>query len=112
MSSRPTFIKQTEHYNVTRQLVREHAATPWVWVEPVAAGGKTHYAVHGANHEQDVPPFAIEVYQEGRLQRYEASNAAVLELASLPETARVSAVRAQMAISQVAERPARAMAMP
>ena len=86
------------------QIGRALAEHPHVWIEAhpsrpdpglrLAQPDPISYAVHASAKGADVPPFAIEVYEQGALARYEVNRQRIQELAAMTESERQTVIRA------------------
>lgn len=105
----PDYNEARKHLQVAMQK------SPFAWVEAIpmpqdvvvwpARPNDTAYAIHSAQNERDVPPFAIEVYEQGALSRYETDRQKITELAQMPELDRQSILRALDAHVEIRQNP-------
>jgi hypothetical protein len=99
-----------------RAFIKGEADKPFTWVEAVPSidpGSVIGYAVHTGQID-DVPPFAIEVYEFGALRSYEIEKDNIVAWSTMSEQDRQVSLRALQAqatldaaaVTSLASRPA------
>lgn len=104
MEARSTRKAQSDNYFEARKAMQQKlAAAPFSWLEVVEGkiADSVEYVIHASTKEASVPPFAVEVYTEGRLQSYETDRAKLLEKSVMPEEMRQRIVNSQLAAAAV-----------
>lgn len=88
-----------EARNAILARVKTGLGPQFMWLEVVEgkAADSMDYVIHASDDRNRVPPFAIEVYDGGRLDRYEVNREAIREFAIMPEELRKRIVLSQRA---------------
>lgn len=107
MENRPSRKAQSDDYFTCSAALKSDRLKDFkfAWLE-VVEGTKPDaiaYVIHASNNAAAVPPFAVEHYEDRKLQGYEPSKQVLCERARMSEDVRARIVQAQMAISTVSQ---------